>query len=110
MDMKHDHSKASHLPVQTPDVADLPFRVDSAVKEFHLVAEPVKQEINPGRVVNLWGFNGSAPGPTIQINQGDRVRIIVDNDLPEPFSMHWTKIQLSLQPLLSSPATFWGMN
>ena len=89
MDMKHTRSVGSHLPVQTPDVADLPFQLDNGVKEFHLIAEPVKQEINPGRVVNLWGFNGSAPGPTIQINQGDRVRIVVDNHLPEPFSMHW---------------------
>ncbi|MGA6956384.1 MAG: multicopper oxidase domain-containing protein, partial [Candidatus Acidiferrales bacterium] len=40
-------------------------------------------------VLNLWGYNGRAPGPTIQVNQGDRVRIIVDNHLPEPTSMHW---------------------
>jgi manganese oxidase len=77
------------VPVQTPDVSDLPFRMDGNVKEFHLIAEPVKQEIVPGRVVDLWGYNGSAPGPTIQITKGDRVRIIVDNHLPEATSMHW---------------------
>jgi len=77
------------VPVLTPDVPDLPFRLDHGVKEFHLIAEPVKQELMPGRVLDLWGFNGSAPGPTIQVNQGDPVRIIVDNRLPEPFSMHW---------------------
>jgi len=75
--------------VLTPDVPDLPFRLDHGVKEFHLIAEPVTQELMPGRILNLWGFNGSAPGPTIQVNQGDAVRIIVDNRLPEPFSMHW---------------------
>jgi hypothetical protein len=63
--------------------------MDNGVKVFHLVAEPVKQQIMPGRVLDLWGFNGSAPGPTIQVNQGDRVRIVVDNHLPEPTSMHW---------------------
>jgi FtsP/CotA-like multicopper oxidase with cupredoxin domain len=77
------------LPVVAPDLPDLPFDTDNGVKVFHLVAEPVKQEIIPGKVANLWGYNGSAPGPTIQINQGDRVRIIVDNHLPEPTSMHW---------------------
>src|SRR5216684_2140332 len=51
------------VPVQTPDVSDLPFRMDGNVKEFRLIAEPVKQEIVPGRVVDLWGYNGSAPGP-----------------------------------------------
>jgi manganese oxidase len=77
------------LPVVTPDVADLPFVIDNGVKVFHLVAEPVKQELIPGKSVNLWGYNGTAPGPTIQTKQGDRVRIIVDNHLPEPTSMHW---------------------
>ncbi len=77
------------IRVQTPDVNDLPFKLDNGVKVFHLVAEPVKQQIAPGRMLDLWGFNGSAPGPTIQITQGDRVRIIVENHLPEPTSMHW---------------------
>src|SRR5580700_10179679 len=75
--------------VVTPDVPDLAFEMDGSVKVFHLVAEPVKQQIYPGKILNLWGYNGSAPGPTIQANQGDRVRIIVDNHLPEPTSMHW---------------------
>ena len=80
---------AQPVLVESPDVPRLPWRMEGNVKEFHLVAEPVKQELVPGKVANLWGFNGSAPGPTIQVNQGDRVRIIVDNHLPEPFSMHW---------------------
>jgi manganese oxidase len=63
--------------------------MDGNVKEFHLIAEPVKQQIAPNKVLSLWGFNGSAPGPTIQVNQGDRVRIVVDNHLPEPTAMHW---------------------
>jgi manganese oxidase len=75
--------------VQTPDIKDLPFTLDNGVKVFNLVAEPVKQEIIPGRTIDLWGYNGSAPGPTIQVNQGDRVRIVFDNHLPEPTSMHW---------------------
>jgi manganese oxidase len=75
--------------VETPDIADLPFTVDNGTKVFNLIAEPVKQEIAPNKTLDVWGFNGSAPGPTIQIDQGDRVRIIVDNRLPEPTSMHW---------------------
>jgi FtsP/CotA-like multicopper oxidase with cupredoxin domain len=94
--MNMDHARtqmhkngAALLPVVTPDVPDLPFETDNGVKVFHLIAEPVKHEIVPGKVVNLWGYNGSAPGPTIQVKQGDRVRIIVDNHLPEATSMHW---------------------
>jgi manganese oxidase len=77
------------MPVVTPDVPDLSFEMDNGVKVFHLVAEPVKQVLLPGKAINLWGYNGTAPGPTIQVNQGDRVRIVTDNHLPEPTSMHW---------------------
>jgi manganese oxidase len=75
--------------VVTPDVPDLAFEMDGGVKVFHLVAEPVRQEIYPGKILNLWGYNGSAPGPTIQARQGERVRVVVDNHLPEATSMHW---------------------
>jgi hypothetical protein len=98
MRMDNKRQKASGPPptVQTPDVANLPFKLDNGVKEFHLIAEPVKQQILPGRTLDLWGYNGSAPGPTIQINQGDRVRIIVDNHLPEPTSMHWHGFEIPM--------------
>ncbi|MGH9610858.1 MAG: multicopper oxidase domain-containing protein, partial [Bryobacteraceae bacterium] len=75
--------------VQSPDLRDLSFRLDNGVKVFHLAAEPVKQQLAPKKTLDLWGYNGSAPGPTIQVNQGDRVRIVFDNHLPEPTSMHW---------------------
>ena len=88
-DRTHGKEPDPGVRVQTPDVADLPFTIDNGVKVFHLIAEPVKQIVVPGRTFDLWGFNGSAPGPTIQVTQGDRVRIIVDNHLPEPTAMHW---------------------
>ncbi len=83
--------------VVTPDIADLPFTMDKGVKVFHLIAEPVKQTIVPGRAFDLWGFNGSAPGPTIQVNEGDRVRIFFENHLPEPTSIHWHGLELPIE-------------
>ncbi len=82
------------IPVNTPDLPDLPFKMDGEVKVFNLIAEPVRQEIIPGKVINLWGYNGSAPGPTIQANSGDRVRIIFDNHLPEPTAIHWHGLEI----------------
>jgi manganese oxidase len=63
--------------------------MNSGVKEFHLVAEPCVREFAPGMKVNMWGFNGSSPGPTIEAVEGDRVRIFVTNKLPEPTAVHW---------------------
>ena len=88
---------AASLPVVTPDVADLPFELNNGVKVFHLIAEPVKQTIIPGRVFDLWGFNGSAPGPTIQANEGDVIRIVFDNHLPEPTGIHWHGLELPIE-------------
>ena len=71
--------------------------MEDGVKVFRLVAEPVSTEFAPGRVVDVWGFNGSILGPTIEVNQGDRVRFIVENDLPELFSIHWHGLEVPIK-------------
>ena len=76
-------------PVVTLNGWSLPWRMNSGVKEFHLVAEPVVRELAPGMKANLWGYNGQSPGPTIEVVEGDRVRIFVTNKLPEHTSVHW---------------------
>jgi manganese oxidase len=82
--------------VETPDIPNLPFTMDNGVKVFNLIAEPVKREIVPGRVIDAWGYNGTTPGPTIQVNNGDRVRIVLENRLPEPTSMHWHGFEIPI--------------
>ena len=79
----------SQTPVVTPDVGDLAYTMDGGTKVFHLVAEVLRQKIHPDKTIDAWGFNGSAPAPTIQVTQGDHVRVIFDNHLPEPSSIHW---------------------
>jgi manganese oxidase len=76
-------------PVVTLNGWTLPWRMNSGVKEFHLVAEPVVREMAPGFKANMWGYNGQSPGPTIEVVEGDRVRIFVTNRLPEHTTIHW---------------------
>ena len=76
-------------PVVTLNGWSLPWRMNNNVKEFHLVAEPVVRKLAPGMQANLWGYNGQSPGPTIEVVEGDRVRIFVTNKLPEHTSVHW---------------------
>jgi FtsP/CotA-like multicopper oxidase with cupredoxin domain len=76
-------------PVVTLNGWTLPWRMNNGVKEFHLVAEPVVREVSPGFKVNMWGYNGQSPGPTIEVVEGDRVRIFVTNKLPEHTTIHW---------------------
>jgi FtsP/CotA-like multicopper oxidase with cupredoxin domain len=80
---------SGRAPVITPNGTSLPWRMDGGVKVFHLIAQPVKREFTDGLVVDAWGYNGVTPGPTIEAFEGDRVRILVENRLPEGTSIHW---------------------
>lgn len=78
-----------YQPVVTLNGWSLPWRMRNGVKEFHLVAEPVVREFAEGMHAHLWGYNGQSPGPTIEVVEGDKLRIFVTNRLPEHTSVHW---------------------
>ncbi|MBI1884355.1 MAG: copper oxidase [Chlamydiae bacterium] len=86
---KTEESNLPYTPVITPNGSTLPWKMENGVKVFHLIAEPIKHEISPGMVINAWGYNGQTPGPTIEAVEGDIVRILVTNQLPEPTAVHW---------------------
>ncbi len=86
-----------YLRMTTPDLPDLPHEMDGAVKVFKLIAEPVKRKIAPFKTIDAWGYNGSCPGPTIQVQQGERVRIIFENRLPESTSIHWHGLEVPIE-------------
>jgi FtsP/CotA-like multicopper oxidase with cupredoxin domain len=94
---KLNSAEGSPPMVQTPDVPNLPQTMDNGVKVFHLIAEPVTRKISPFKTITAWGYNGSVPGPTIQVTQGDRVRIILENRLPESTTMHWHGFEIPLE-------------
>ena len=85
----HPATGRPYKPVLTLNGWTLPWRMNQDVKEFHLVAEPVVREMTPGFKAHLWGYNGQSPGPTIEVVEGDRVRIFVTNRLGELTSVHW---------------------
>jgi FtsP/CotA-like multicopper oxidase with cupredoxin domain len=82
------------VPVVMPDLEKLPSQMKDGVKEFHLVAQHVRREILPGTTFDFWGYNGSMPGPLIEAVEGDRVRIVVHNELPEATTVHWHGLEL----------------
>ena len=83
--------------VVTPDVPRMPWRMEGSVKVFDIVVEHVRTEFVPGRSIDAWGFNGSVPGPMIEVVEGDRVRLNVENRLPEGFSMHWHGLEIPFE-------------
>lgn len=51
-------------------------------KEFELTAEVIEWEVEPGKVVEGWAYNGQIPGPWIRVEPGDLVRVTFTNNLP----------------------------
>jgi FtsP/CotA-like multicopper oxidase with cupredoxin domain len=58
-------------------------------KEFDLTAKVTDWEVSPGKTVQAWTYNGTAPGPTIKVNPGDHVRVVLDNQLPQSTAIHF---------------------
>ena len=101
------------VPVEHPDIGKLPWKLVNGAKEFHLFARHMRREFLPDQWFDVWGYGGepspkgggmsdmpgmpgmsaakegSMPGPTIEVVEGDKVRIVVHNELPEATSMHW---------------------
>ena len=90
-------TRSGFLPVVTPDIPELPCKIENGVKVFNLIAEPVKRQLVPFKMMQVWGYNGSCPGPTIQANHGDRVRILFDNHLPESTTIHWHGLEIPIE-------------
>jgi FtsP/CotA-like multicopper oxidase with cupredoxin domain len=64
-------------------------RVEGNVKVYELEALVTRWNILPSVRVAAYAFNGQVPGPRIRITEGDRVRLVVRNSLPEPTTVHW---------------------
>ncbi len=69
-------------------------RMDSGVKVFELTATRTTWETQPGTSVEAWAFNGQVPGPQIRVREGDRVRVLLRNQLPESTSIHFHGLEL----------------
>jgi uncharacterized cupredoxin-like copper-binding protein len=63
-------------------------------KQFDLTTEIVQWEVEPGKRVDAWTYNGTVPGPTMRVEPGDKVRVVLKNELPESTVIHFHGIDL----------------
>jgi FtsP/CotA-like multicopper oxidase with cupredoxin domain len=71
-----------------------PTVLPDGTKRFDLTADVVRWEVEPGKLVDAWTYNGTVPGPTIRVNPGDKVRVVLRNELPESTSIHFHGLEL----------------
>jgi hypothetical protein len=67
----------------------LAYREENGVKVFELTSRLVKWHILPDVQVTAMTYNGTVPGPEIRVTQGDRVKVLLKNELPYPTTIHW---------------------
>src|SRR5690606_20035597 len=63
-------------------------------KVFELTAAVTPWEVEPGKVVDAWTFNGTVPGPEMHVEVGDKVEIVLHNELPMGTDIHIHGINL----------------
>ncbi|MDL1894705.1 copper oxidase [Anaerolineae bacterium CFX7] len=77
------------LATEKQGAQPLEYKLDNGVKVFNLTAKPVKWPITGDTTVTAWTYNGTVPGPLIRVNEGDKIRVVLKNELPEATSIHW---------------------
>jgi FtsP/CotA-like multicopper oxidase with cupredoxin domain len=60
-----------------------------SVREFRFTAGPVKWNLGVGPTFLAFGYNGRIPGPEIRVREGETIRVLLKNDLPDETTIHW---------------------
>lgn len=79
------------FPAETAGRGNVPLEptvLPDGTKEFVLVADEISWEVAPGEVKEGMAYNGMIPGPRIDVDLGDHVRIVLDNQLEVPTALH----------------------
>lgn len=90
MDEAHE-ARVKAFPAKTAGLGAQPLapKIVAGVKVFELTASAVEWEVEPGVRRAAFAYNGQVPGPTIRVTEGDRVRVVLKNALPESTSIHF---------------------
>jgi FtsP/CotA-like multicopper oxidase with cupredoxin domain len=94
---EHMAMRTTMFPAKTAGLGAQPLAPivrSDGTKEFHLTTKVVTWEVEPGKLVDAWTYNGTVPGPTIKVAVGDKVRVVVKNELPESTAVHFHGIRL----------------
>jgi len=88
VDMGMPHAPISVSQLQAPTNA---LQVD----HFTLTAQPAKLTPTSDITIPAWTFNGTAPGPTLHVRQGDEVVVTLVNRLPFGVTIHWHGVRIA---------------
>ena len=85
----------------------LEYRLDNGVKVFEVTARKIQWEVEPGKRVEAWAYNDQVPGPQIRVREGDRVRVVLHNELEQSTCIHFHGLELPFDqdgvPFITQP-------
>lgn len=87
-------SHATTVSTQKEGNQEMVPEIVDGVKVFHLTARPVQWEVLPGVYQEAWTYNDQLPGPVIRVTEGDRVRVLLTNQLPEETVLHFHGLRI----------------
>jgi FtsP/CotA-like multicopper oxidase with cupredoxin domain len=95
MDAMHEKGVKA-FPAKTEGKGNVPFepRIEKGVKVYEVTAKEIEWEAEPGKKFKAWAYNGQVPGPQIRVKEGDRVRLVLKNELPESTAVHFHGLEL----------------
>ena len=64
------------------------------VREFRFSASPARVNLGAGPDFTAWTYNGQVPGPEIRVREGEIIRVVLKNFLPEGTTIHWHGVPL----------------
>ena len=70
-------------------------KMDGDVKAFELTSSVIQWEYMKGQKVEAWAYNEQIPGPELRVTEGDKVRVIIKNQLPESTAVHFHGVMLA---------------
>jgi FtsP/CotA-like multicopper oxidase with cupredoxin domain len=79
--------------------ASLPLRRSVAqpeIKEYRLTPKPETVNLTGDGYSDtaVWAYDGTVPGPQIRLRQGERLRVKVENRLPQDTTVHWHGLRI----------------
>jgi FtsP/CotA-like multicopper oxidase with cupredoxin domain len=93
------HRRSFLLTAALPPLALLPGCAapgPAAVAPRELVAAPAQVALRGAAwpAASAWAYGGSVPGPEIRLRQGERLRVVLDNRLPQDTTVHWHGVRV----------------
>jgi manganese oxidase len=110
-----DAARTGQFPAETRGKGNQvlePTILDDGTKRWELTASVIQWETEPGVTVEAYAYNGTVPGPQLHADVGDRIQIVLHNELPQPTTIHshglYVPNGMDGVPVISQPAVMPG--